>query len=95
MQVVLFKRKGSYVDKETGEAKTPTNFYILCGDEYIPINVTFFPDKETGKDPNYRSRKSILSAFADEMPERQTKGQGNVREVAVSNAEEDAANVPF
>jgi len=72
MQVELFKKKGSYTDKKTGELKDITNFYLKCGDGLIRVEIPYFPDpKNDNKDPNYSSRKSVLSAFAAELPEKE------------------------
>ena len=72
MQVELFKKLVPYVD-QNGVQKTATNFYAKCGTELVPIEVTFFADKTTGEDRNYRARKTVLSAFAEELPEREDK----------------------
>ncbi len=73
MQVNLLKKNGVYVDKKDGKEKNFTNFYLQCGDSLIPVEVCFFPDAETGKDVRYVSRKQILSAFADVLPEKEPK----------------------
>ena len=72
MQVELFKKIVPYKDKD-GKDRTATNFYAKCGTDLIPIEVVFFPDKETGNDPNYRGRKMVLSAFSEDLPEREDK----------------------
>ena len=65
------KKETSYADKQTGEARQATRFYIQCGDALIPIQVTYFENPETGKDSQYASRKAILKAFAAELPEKE------------------------
>ena len=73
-EIKLFKKETSYADKQTGEARQATRFYVQCGDALIPIQVTYFENPETGKDAQYASRKAILKAFANELPEK----DGNV-----------------
>ena len=69
MQVELFKKKVSYVN-EKNEEKTAINFFIKCNDVLIPVEVKYFPDKETGKDVRYGERKQVVAAFAQELPEK-------------------------
>lgn len=71
MQVELFKKTGSYVDKD-GVEKHYVNFYLRCGTSSIPVSVCFFPN-ESGKDPQYKSRKEILKAFATDLPTTSSK----------------------
>lgn len=70
MQVQLFKKLGKYTDNKDGKEKNYTNFYVRCGDCLIPIEPCFFPNKETGKDPQFVGRKEVMKAFAAELPER-------------------------
>lgn len=70
MVVGLFKKNVEYVNKD-GEKKTATNFFVQCGNVLIPVEVKFFEDKETGVDKYYRTRKTLMSAFAEELPERE------------------------
>ena len=72
MVVELFKKRAKYVNAQ-GEEKTATNFYVKCGDQLIPVEVKYFEDKQTHEDKAYGSRKTVLSAFADELPERENK----------------------
>ena len=61
----LYKKKVTYnEDKSTGEEKTAVNFSLKLGDALIPIEVKFFPDKETKKDLQYASRRAVVLAFA-------------------------------
>ena len=69
MECKLFKKKSTYVDKE-GKEKNSVQFYLSCGSSMIPIEVTFFKNKETGNDNQYSNRKSILSAFAEDLPDK-------------------------
>ena len=66
-QVELFKRKSKYV--KDGEEKTATNFYVKCNDTLIPVEIKYFANKDTGIDPGYSSRKAVLYAFAEELPD--------------------------
>lgn len=72
MQVELFKRIVPYSDNK-GEQRTATNFFAKCGDVLVPIEVKYFEDKETGEDKNYRTRKTLLAAFAEELSERNSQ----------------------
>lgn len=74
MQVNLFKRRVPYVDKD-GENKIATNFFVSCGDILVPVEVKYFENKETGRDNWYFERKTLLSAFADTLPERPKKDE--------------------
>ena len=69
MMVKLFKRNVEYTTA-TGEVKTATNYFLQCGDVLVPIEVKFFADRVTGEDKNYRTRRTLMSAFAEELPER-------------------------
>lgn len=67
LEVKILKQKSSYV--KDGEERTATNFFIDCGDERIPIEVKFFPSID-GKDYAFVSRKRVLSAFAESLPDK-------------------------
>ena len=68
VEVKLVKKLVEYNDKD-GNKKKGNNFYIHVGDEYIPIEVVFFPnDKCEGRDPAFSGRMAILSAVAEELP---------------------------
>ena len=69
MELQLFKKNVKYKDKD-GNEKTATNFYLKCGDALVPIEVKFFANKDTGKDNQYLGRKSVLSAFAADLPDK-------------------------
>lgn len=70
-EMKLYKKKVAYKDKSTGEEKTAVNFSLKLGDALIPIEVKFFADKETKKDARYASRRAIVSAFAEELPDEE------------------------
>ena len=71
--VDLFKKQVKYNDKE-GKEKTATNFYLRCGDVLVPIDIKYFPD-ESGVDKGYGARKTVLSAFANVLPDKEEKKQ--------------------
>lgn len=70
MELKLYKKNAKFTDKATNKEKTYTNFYLKCGDSLIPIEVKYFRNSETGKDNQYIGRKSVLSAFAEDLPEK-------------------------
>ncbi len=67
MQVKLFKKTSSYIDRNTKEEKQATNLYVDCNGKLIPIAVKYFENSD-GNDPAYSGRKAILTTFADELP---------------------------
>ena len=99
-EVKLYKKLATYTNKD-GEEKQATNFFIACGDELVPIDIKYFEDKETGIDKNYRVRKTLLSAFAELLPERENNGKNKTAtsKPAASGAESPApaanSNLPF
>lgn len=92
MQVNLFKRRVPYVDQKDGKEKIATNFFVSCGDILVPVEVKYFENKETGRDDRYMERKTLLSAFADTLPERQKKEKAQVS--APVNVQAAAPAVP-
>lgn len=68
-QVGLFKKVGKYISKKDGKEKLFTNFFVQCGSEFIPVELKFF-EGEDGKDFRYSSRKAVLSAFAETLPDK-------------------------
>lgn len=92
-QVNLLKKKGTYVDKETGEEKPFTNFFVRCGDVHVPIEVKYYEDKKTGRDPRYRERCVLLSAFAEDLPDRDDKKTASKKPVLEQDT--PSADVPF
>lgn len=69
-QVELLKKTGKYIDKNDGTEKPFTNFYVRCGDDLVPVQPCYFPDRETGKDYQYNGRKAVLKAFASVLPDK-------------------------
>lgn len=72
MQVELLKKVGSYVDKKDGKEKSSTRFYLRCGGSLVPVEVPYF-EGEDGRDYQYNGRKAVLTAFADDLPEKEQK----------------------
>ena len=70
MQVELFKKVVEYTTQD-GEVKKATNFFVACGDALVPVEVKYFENKETKTDKNYASRRTLMSAFAAELPQKQ------------------------
>ena len=70
-EMKLYKKKVVYKDKKTGEERYAINFSLKLGDTLVPIEVKFFPDKETNRDNQYASRKAVMSAFAEEQSEKE------------------------
>ena len=70
-EMKLYKKKVTYKDKNTGEEKTAVNFSLKLGDALIPIEVKFFPDKKTKKDLQYASRRAVVLAFAEDLPDKE------------------------
>lgn len=69
--VKLYKKEGTYFNKEKQKDVPYTNFYVQCGSELIAVQPCYFPnDKCEGRDPGFLGRKSVLSAFAEPLPEK-------------------------
>lgn len=79
MQVVLYKKSGTYFSNQDNKDKPFTRFYLRCGNTVVPIEPTYFNKKdENGKDLRdlgYSARKSVLEAFADELPDKDKSSQ--------------------
>lgn len=88
MEVKLYKKTSKYIDKDNQE-KHATRFYVQCGDALIPVEVTYFKDKETGRDDKYASRREVMKAFASEFPQKEVK--------ATNSSDEDSSkpDLPF
>ena len=69
-EVKLYQKETTYKDTKTGEEKTATRFYLALGNVNVPVQIAFFPDKDTGKDSQYNTRKTLMKAFAENFPER-------------------------
>ena len=91
MLVELFKREGTYKDKE-GQEKRYVNFYVKCNDTMIPVEPCFFPKADKGgKDPGYAPRKEVLKTFATALPPLPDKQDG---ETAAKQEAQPAENFP-
>lgn len=73
MQVNLLKKKVTYT--KDGEEKFFTRFYLRCNDSLIPIEPVYFNRKDGQgndiPDLQYPGRKSVLEAFADDLPDKE------------------------
>ena len=84
MMVKLFKKNVEYTTNK-GEKKTATNYFVECGDVLVPVEVKYFEDKETGEDKYYRTRRTLMSAFAEELPARNTSNASQEKKAAVDD----------
>ncbi len=66
--VKLFKKNAPWTDKD-GVVHNGKNLYVQCGDVLIPVRVANFSTDEK-RDEQYRSRRAVFEAFAEELPER-------------------------
>ena len=74
MTVKLYKKTGTYFSQKDNKDKFFTNFYIQCNDKLIPIEVKYFPNPQfNDRDPGYQARFAVLSAFAEALPDEETK----------------------
>lgn len=94
-EVKLYKRTGTYLDQKDGTEKPFTNFFVACGDVFVPVEVKYFEDKETGRDDRYRERKVLLSAFAEVLPERKNTVQKDKAAGSKSTSAVDEDGIPF
>ena len=89
MTVDLYKKTVSYQDKN-GNDKVATNFYVKCGDQLVPVEVKYFPDKETDTDRQYGARKTLMSAFATVLPDKKGSGKNSQKApIQEDNEDED------
>ena len=73
VEIKLVKKSTTYT-KEDGSKQRGTNLYLQVGNEYVPIEVVFFPNaKCEGRDPAYAQRMAILCAVAEDLPQKQQK----------------------
>ena len=74
MNVQLYKKTGTYFSEKDKKDKPYTNFYIMCNDQLIPVEVKYFPNPQfQDRDPGYQGRFAVLSAFAEPLPEKEDK----------------------
>ena len=92
MLIKLYKKEGTYFDKEAKKDKPFINFYVGCNDSLIPVQVKYFPnDKFDGRDPGYSARMAVMSAFAEPLPELPKKENAD----AEPSAPDDLDNLPL
>ena len=78
ISIKLYKKEGTYFDKEAKKDKPFTNYYIGCNGNLIPVQVKYFPnDNFGGRDPGYSARVAVMSAFAEPLPEQEKKVKVN------------------
>ena len=74
MVVQLYKKTGTYFSEKEKKDKPYTNFYIKCNDQLIPVEVRYFPNSQfENRDPAYQGRFAVLSAFAEQLPEKEDR----------------------
>lgn len=66
-EIKLYHKKATYTAQD-GKERNVTNFYLQLGNQRIPIEVKYFPNKETQRDDQYASRKLVMLAFSEELP---------------------------
>ncbi len=94
-EVLLFKRRGSYIDRESGDRKYFTNYFLQCGDDWIAIEVKYQPVGEKKEDPNYGLNRRVLSAFAEALPPKFDTNNGTTEgETAPAEEAENAPSAP-
>lgn len=69
MVAELFKKVSKYTTSD-GQEKTATRFYLRCGGTLVPVEVSYFEGKDGSKDTQYAGRKAVMTAFADDLPEK-------------------------
>ena len=89
----LFKKDSTYTDRNTGEPRKATRFYLGFGNAVIPIEVSYF-GKDDKPDTQYSGRKLLLTAFADELPEKESTEKKPAQSETVQN-EASVDDLPF
>ena len=70
VEVKIWKKEVTY--QKDGVDKRATNFFLQLNDQFIPIEVKYFPqDKFNGRDPGYQGRVSALSLVAEMLPDKE------------------------
>lgn len=99
MQVVLYKKSGTYFSKQDNKDKPFTRFYLRCGNSLIPVEPTYFNKKdehgEDIRDLGYSARKSVLEAFADELPDKEKSSQAKNSARDDQTVEVSESDMPF
>lgn len=96
-EVKLFKKSAPWTDKD-GVVHDGKNLYVMCGDLLIPVRIVNF-STDDNPDKQYRARRAVFEAFAEELPEREGKeNEAPVQEKSLkkkavpSRADEDDAS---
>ena len=70
VEVKIWKKEVTY--QKDGVDKRATNFFLQLNDQFIPVEVKYFPqDKFNGRDPGYQGRVSALSLVAEMLPDKE------------------------
>ena len=70
VEVKIWKKEVVY--QKDGVDKRATNFFLQLNDQFIPVEVKYFPqDKFNGRDPGYQGRVSALSLVAEMLPDKE------------------------
>ena len=70
VEVKIWKKEVTY--QKDGVDKRATNFLLQLNDQFIPVEVKYFPqDKFNGRDPGYQGRVSALSLVAEMLPDKE------------------------
>lgn len=89
MTVQLYKKTGTYFSEKDNKDKPYTNFYIMCNDQLIPVEVKYFRNPQfENRDPGYQGRFSVLSAFAELLPDKEEKPCVNPHKVTCPQCKE-------
>ena len=82
INIKLYKKEGTYFDKEAKKDKRYTNYYVGFNGNLIPIQIKYFPDDRFGgRDPGYSARAALMSAFAEPLPEQKEKTKANPEDI--------------
>ena len=99
MQVVLYKKSGTYFSKQDNKDKPFTRFYLRCGNTVVPIEPTYFNKKDENgediRDLGYSARKSVLEAFADELPDKDKTDKAKNSARDDQTVEVSESDIPF
>ena len=81
VEVKIWKKEVTY--QKDGVDKRATNFFLQLNDQFIPIEVKYFPqDKFNGRDPGYQGRVSALSLVAEMLPDKEKHAKVNPEQIA-------------
>ena len=81
VEVKIWKKEVTY--QKDGVDKRATNFLLQLNDQFIPIEVKYFPlDKFNGRDPAYHGRVSALSLVAEMLPDKEKPVKVNPEQIS-------------